>query len=487
MPKLCLDLQALRRSAEAAAPLVAVVLAVTPALAGTITRTAVIPIAPADWSTTAKVGQFDPSLGSLHAIGFGLTGTLDGAIGVESLDPVRSTVAGSVSATIGLSAPGAGNVLSVAPTVRAGAGLAAFDGTIDFAGKSGRTWSSLSNTQSVATTFTVGASGPQISTGPFVGKGTVALPVAATAQAHLSGPLDLAARTRAAAGAKVAVTYHTDAPASPGGGGAGSVFTLDGSRDFAFGVIGVEHTAVQTRNLGDRNGDWTRAIEFNPFNPKLGTLVSVDFTLRGDVSAKFSVRDLGPTTGSYTIVQSALLNLLGPGGATLGQAQATSQRSGTLHPFSGTDNFSKAFGTTVSRRFTTLTEDFSDDLAADLGLFSRPGPVDLAVRAVTGLSADLPGSADLLSSGLEGAQVTLSYTYVSEGADAVDMSAPFTMAMFSSDAGNAVAVPAAVPEPGSLAVLAVWLTGLGPLWRGRRWRRIITGALPFLPCRSIRR
>ncbi|MGA8551282.1 MAG: choice-of-anchor E domain-containing protein, partial [Stellaceae bacterium] len=175
------------------------------ASAAGLSQTATIPLAATDWSKTAQIGQFDASLGNLQSISFGLTGTLQGSIGVENLDPSPTTVDGGISSTIALSAPGAGQVLSVTPQISANANLAGFDGKIDFAGASGRTFSGLTNTQSATTTYTVGAPGPQLPTAPFIGAGKVALPVTASAGAALSGPLDLAARTQSAAGAAVTV------------------------------------------------------------------------------------------------------------------------------------------------------------------------------------------------------------------------------------------------------------------------------------------
>jgi hypothetical protein len=231
----------LRNRVVFAAPAIAlggVLSLAAPATAGTLTETATIPVTATDWSTTAEIGQFDPSLGSLHDISFGLTGTLQGTIGVESLDPVPSWIGGSIWSTLTLSVPKAGQVLSVSPYVVASANLAAFDGKVDFAGKSGRTFSGLSNTQSATTTYTVGAPGPQIPTAPFIGNGKVALPVSATATAGVSGPLDLAARTQAAAGAVVTVKYGVGS--TPPGVG----YTASGTTDYVssggFTVFGVQ-------------------------------------------------------------------------------------------------------------------------------------------------------------------------------------------------------------------------------------------------------
>ncbi len=441
-------------------PLIAIgaaLIAPSPAFAGVLSQTATIPLAKTDWSATAEVGQLNPSLGALRSIGFGLTGTLRGTISVESLDPAASTAAGAIASTISLSIPG-GQGLSVNPNVGASASLAAFDGRVDFAGASGRTFSGLSNTQSAQTTYTVGASGPQIPTAPFIGAGKVALPVTATASAGISGPLDLAARTQAAAGAAVTVKYVTGSP--PAGNP-----TYAGASDFTLGTgwalasfADVRHTAVQVRALSDRNGDWTRGVAFDPFDPALGTLISADITLQGDVKSKLSVQNTGPGAAGYSVEQSALFDLLRPDGTSLGSSEAASTRSGILAPFRGTDDFTKPFGISTSDSFLGPLDAFSTDDGPDLALFSEPGPLALAVQAMTNLGGSLPGNADLLSSGVEGARVTLSYTYA-PGADP----APDPPPAFASAA-------AAVPEPGSLALLLASLSGFG-LARARRQKK----------------
>ena len=398
------------------------------ASAAGLSQTATIPLAATDWTSAAEIGQFDPSLGNLQSISFGLSGTVEGSIGVESLDPVASSAYGGISSTIALSAPGAGQVLSVTPYVSASADLAAFDGKIDFAGPSGHTFSGLSNTQSASTTYTVGAPGPQLPTAPFIGTGKVALPVTASTNTSVWGPLDLAARTQAAAGAAVTVKYGVGAAAPPGGGtSAGSVFTIAGA--WGGGApINEQHTAIQTRTLSDQNGDWTRSVTFNPFNNALGTLVSADLTVQGNVKSKLSVQNTGTTVSSYDVQQYSEFYLNYPDGMTLGRSDASIVQSGTLASFHGADDFTEAFGTSTSHNFLGSLDAFSVSYTPDLALFSGPDPLTLAVQAITGVSAELPGSADLLSAALEGAQVTLSYTYLPPGVEPIYAPSWFTLA-----------------------------------------------------------
>jgi hypothetical protein len=416
-----------------------------PAVAGPAARSAAIPAATTEWSMPAQIGQFDPVLGELRSIGFGLTGTLRGTIGVESLDPLPSTVDAGISSTVNLFGPGGSrSILSVAPSVGASDDLAGFDGRIDFAGASGRTFARLSAAQSARTAYTVGAPGALFPTAPFIGAGTVALPVTASATASLAGSLDLAARMRAAAGAEVALEYGAASPRQPGGDASGSFI----ASSFTLGMVAVaplvaEHTAVQTRALSAQRGDWVRTVAFDRFDPSLGTLVSADIELSGKARTRLSVLNAGGGTGAYDVDRTVAFNLLRPDGTSLGGAVAPSTRSGVLDPDRGPHSFSRPFGATSTDTLVAAAE-LSAAAPADLALFSGLGEVSLELEALGTLLADLPGNADLLSSAVEGAVVTLSYTYLPD-ADAV------------------AAVAAAAPEPGTLALLAWPLVGLAAL------------------------
>lgn len=128
---------------------------------------------------------------------------------------------------------------------------------------------------------------------------------------------------------------------------------------------------------------------------------------------------------------------------------AASTTSGTLAPFTGIDDFSGPFGSTTMDAFGNPFGEISAASAADLALFSGFAPLTLELDAIGALSASLPSSADLLSSALEGAQVSLSYAYLPSIASAAVRSA------------------SAVAEPGSLVLLSFSLMALRLIRRGR--------------------
>ncbi len=414
------------------------------ALASPPLHAATIPPTSTNWAISVDVPQFDPAQGSLHDIGFGLTGALTGTIGVESLEPLPGAVSAGISSTISLFGPsGSGPILSMTPGISVGVSLPGFDGKIDFAGASGRTFSGLNSTQSAQTTYTVGMPGLQIPTAPFIGTGTVALPVTASANASFAGPLNLAAKTQAAAGADVSVQYNAAAsqPAATSGSDISGGFTLGHN----FPPIGIEHTPVQTLTLSDQPGNWTRNLSFNRFDPALGTLVSADLTLQGDVKTALSVQNTGAGAASYNVGSSVTFDLLRPDGTSLLNAVAASTRSGMLDPFAGTDDFSGPFGAATSDDFLSSFEAISTGSVGDLALFAGTGPLILQLEAIGLLLADLPGSADLLSRALEGAQFSVSYGYLP---------------------GSGAERAASASEPGSLGLLAMSLLTLG-WWRRR--------------------
>jgi hypothetical protein len=188
-----------------ATPIIAVVFfSVSAAVqAATVSFSDSIPVQPTNFSSSVSVSKFDPSLGTLLSIQFDLAGAVEGSARFESLDAAPATVTMNLSAQIALQRPDNSTLVVVLPLVQTVDNVTAFDGTIDFGGTSGRTYSGLSN--SASNSFT---SPPPISDlALFTGLGNITLPVVATGMSSGSGAGNLILQFNTSAGADVMVTY----------------------------------------------------------------------------------------------------------------------------------------------------------------------------------------------------------------------------------------------------------------------------------------
>jgi hypothetical protein len=166
-----------------------------------------------DWAQTQTVAQFDPSLGTLQSVEIINTAAMDSAIQVKSLNPMASTVGGTVKGTVTLQAAGA-QPLTVNLASSEQAPVAASDGVMSFSGPGFHDFGDQASSDSATLTLTAG----QNDLSAFVGKGTVNLQESASAlwEGSGSGTLLTLVNTQASAGVRVIYNYQ-QAPGSLSG------------------------------------------------------------------------------------------------------------------------------------------------------------------------------------------------------------------------------------------------------------------------------
>ena len=128
--------------------------------------------------------------------------------------------------------------------------------------------------------------------------------------------------------------------------------------------------------------DWTSSITLPKFDPALGTLNSIKFTLDGHVEglAKFESFDAGPTT--VTMNLSAKLKLQRPDNSLLVEVIPLVSTTDNVTAYDGTLDFLGGSG----RTYASLSNDKSDSFtspppASDLALFTGSGNITLPVLA----------------------------------------------------------------------------------------------------------
>ena len=184
----------------------------TSAQAGVISFSDSIAIQSTNWNSAVSIGKFDTTLGMLTSITFSLEGIVNGQARAESLDAQPATVTLDLAGEIKLQRPDMSVLVTTNPVVSSVFNLAAFDGTIDFAGASGVDTGSVSASASDALTSTSAADFLLFSA---AGGGVINMPVLAAGLSTGSGAGNLVTQFTTLAGANVTVTYnYTDAPTS---------------------------------------------------------------------------------------------------------------------------------------------------------------------------------------------------------------------------------------------------------------------------------
>lgn len=171
-------------------------------------------LARTNWSDSLVIPKFDPALGTLLSVRWSVTGNIEGSAAFESLDASATTINTALSATITLTRPDATPLQVIIPVAMNSDGAAAFDGTIDFGGTSGKTYPGLMASDSGSSSTNAPAD-LALFTAAMLGE-TISLPVSAVGSSTGSGAGNLLLLFNTFAGASVEVCYEYEPVPAPG-------------------------------------------------------------------------------------------------------------------------------------------------------------------------------------------------------------------------------------------------------------------------------
>lgn len=190
-------------------------------------------------------------------------------------------------------------------------------------------------------------------------------------------------------------------------------------------------TVTYSAGIPSQTTDWNLSLDLPMFDPALGTLNSISFTLNGTVMGQVKVENQNATPATVSTCLQSTLTLFRPDATILVVSIPSIIRQFNASAFDGVLDYSGTSGITYPVTSASKIETVSGlSSAADKALFTGPGTISLPVSAA-GLAGG-SGAANLamLFSAESGASASVTYDYT------------------------------AVPEPSSLLAL---VTGLGGL------------------------
>lgn len=170
----------------------------------TLVYSADYPLAKTNWSVVQNLPQFDPALGTLQAVRVTGSVLISNTTALESMDAAPSVIGATANGSATLSDP-FGNLAPASVSESLGTfNASAFDGTVDFAGTSGKDLPGMQASSSSSFVLT----GAQMA--PYIGTGDIAFTMEATGNTFSYGAANLLtfARTDAAGDVTVAYCYE---------------------------------------------------------------------------------------------------------------------------------------------------------------------------------------------------------------------------------------------------------------------------------------
>jgi hypothetical protein len=401
----------------------------------TILQTQTVADSAVGWSVPLSFNQFDPSLGVLSSIDVGIVGDVTGTAAIQNLGATAASLQVNLPGTIDVAAPDGTWLASVSPIASTTVNLGAYDGTTDFTGTSGTVVAGFSNVATAVSDYV-----PSPCTGAaIVGTGSIDLTASSQVTSSLYADGNLLSLTQGEAGATVSVQYNYQPPVGGSGGSdtTSAIWSIGVGFDFPAGAPPVIRTTVpQTLAVSDRTTDWNTIVSTNQFNPTLGTLLSVNLKVVGDINAGLAVENLGAASDSIGLTETADITLTLPGNLGVAKAAPSIGSVTNLAGFDGTIDFAGPSGENLTG--LTGTGFTSSDVTGNLSAFIGTGTIALPIAADS--PSVLTGPADLAAELLTeaGATVTISYTYAVANGSSVPYYSGLTPVQFLTLTPNAV-------------------------------------------------
>lgn len=178
----------------------------------------------------------------------------------------------------------------------------------------------------------------------------------------------------------------------------------------AAGVASADFTQSFSDSIASTATDWNDSVTFPLFDPALGTLLEVSWTIVGSAEGEAYVESLNENEASTVTARLAVdFSLTRPDATALSNAQAAWEETLNFSIYDGVLDFGGTSGASFVEIALNDSKSGSSTSASDLLLFTGVGSIDLPVSAIGSSSAT--GSGNLAQLFLSDAAATVRITY----------------------------------------------------------------------------